>query len=239
MAEKALTLQILKQNQDGTLTALVKDDGPGSGPPMPQGIRARINGINVWFESQADLLKADEMLRGMTGMEGGEEAPELGRGRPSRGGGMGGGSGGAGLLRTGGDVAQTVGAFLAGRGLRNKRDDLLRAMNDVDNARSQLDALTNKYGDLVPVLGQIFDRYRDENSTAISILDDEILALDIQAGAGLADTISDFWDTGNGNFGAGSGSGTGAALAAGGLGLGLGLLLSNRGRSSGPYRPRR
>ena len=54
---------------------------------------------------------------------------------------MGGGSGGAGLLRTGGDVAQTVGAFLAGRGLRNKRDDLLRAMNDVDNARSQLDAL--------------------------------------------------------------------------------------------------
>lgn len=110
-------------------------------------------------------------------------------------------------------------------------------MHDVDSARSQLDALANKYSDLVPVLGVIFDRYRDENNTAISILDDEILALDIQAGAGLAETVSDFWETGNGNFN--MGSGTGAALAVGGLGLGLGMLLSNRGRSSGMRGPRR
>lgn len=89
MAEKALTLQILKQNQDGTVTALVKDDGAGTSPPASQGIRARINGINVWFESQADLLKADQMLKGIGEMDGGDDVPELGRGRSSRGRGRG------------------------------------------------------------------------------------------------------------------------------------------------------
>lgn len=230
--EKPVKLKILTKNDDGTVTALV-DDGTngGTGGSMPGKYRARISGINVYFDTEADLLKADQMLRDMNmnpGMD--EEVPEIGRGRMM--GRQSSGNGGGyrpGFLRTGADVATTMGAFLAGRGLRNKRDDLDRNMADFDDARAKLDALTNKYSDLVPILGTIFDRQRDEQVTSISILDDEILALDVAAGAGLADTVDDFWgaDSGGGSMRSG-GSNFGPALAVGGLGLGLGLYLSNR-----------
>lgn len=225
--EKPVKLKIVNKNADGSLSALV-DEGEmassnGGGSMMMPKYRAKINGINVYFDSEADLLKADQMVREMGGM-GDEDTPELGRGGARmmrRGGGVG---ARAGFLRTGADVAQTVGAFLAGRGLRNKRDDLDRTMADFDDARSQLDALQKQFPDLVPVLGRIFDRLREEQVTSISILDDEILALDVAAGAGLADTVDDFWggssDTRSENFG--------PAIAVGGLGLGLGLYLSNR-----------
>jgi len=224
--EKSVKLKVVGKNPDGSISALVDEGemGSSSSSSMMPKYRAKINGINVYFDSEADLLKADQMVREMGGM-GDEDTPELGRGSGrmmmNRGGGVG---ARAGFLRTGGDVAQTVGAFLAGRGLRNKRDDLDRSIAEFDDARTQLDALGGEYPKLVPVLGRILDRLRDEQVTAISILDDEILALDVAAGAGLANTVDDFWggssDTRSENFG--------PAIAVGGLGLGLGLYLSNR-----------
>ncbi len=224
--EKSVKLKVVGKNPDGTLSALVDEGemGSSSSSSMMPKYRAKINGINVYFDSEADLLKADQMVREMGGM-GDEDTPELGRGggrmMMNRGGGVG---ARAGFFRTGGDVAQTIGAFLAGRGLRNKREDLDRNITEFDDARTQLDALQNEYPKLVPVLGRILDRLREEQITAISILDDEILALDVAAGAGLANTVDDFWggssDTRSENFG--------PAIAVGGLGLGLGLYLSNR-----------
>ena len=154
MAEKALTLQILKQNQDVRSPRSSKDDGPGSGPPMPP--RDRASTASTLGLRARQTCSKPMMLRGMTGMEGGKRRPASARGRPSR--------GEAWMVEAVAPAFCALGMCSAdGRrllwraGLRNKRDDLLRAMNDVDNASqsARRTGPTSTRRSRVPVLGQI------------------------------------------------------------------------------------
>lgn len=131
-------------------------------------------------------------------------------------------------LRTGADAADSVGSILAVRNIQRKIDDGRDALAAMQTAAVQLETLTAKYPDLIPVLRQMFQAERDATEAHLGALDDEITALDINAGAGIARTLQNL-SGGGGIGGAGllGGSGAGTALAVGAAGLGVGLLLQN------------
>lgn len=246
---KDITIQVTGQNSDGTLN--VRQVGGDSGNPFMQqqssqsmvpynpnsgvaspttGFKARIGNSDVIFASEADFLKADRELRDMMP---GSNAPALG-GRPPI---LGGGGGMQTWLRTGADAANTVGAFLAARGIRRKIDDANLALDDQRSAMAELDALTagGKYPDLIPILRRLAQSERDATEAHLAAMDDEITALDIQTGAGVAGVVSNFVQGNDpvlGGGGGGGGGGLGTALAVGGAGLGLGLLLSNNNNNN-------
>jgi hypothetical protein len=146
-------------------------------------------------------------------------------------------------LRTGADAAGAIGSFLAARGIRRKIDDVNNALDDQRTAMNELDALvaSGKYADLIPILRRLAQAERDATESHLSAMDDEITALDIQTGAGVAGVVSNFVSgtgdsIGSGGFGGGGGMGT--ALAVGGVGLGLGLLASRDNNNSNGRRRR-
>ncbi len=191
-----------------------------------------INGRKVTFASEADAEVAGVAIGEMRG--GGSGARELGYGwNRGGGGGSGGGSSnnsGTRFLRGGADAAEAITGFFRGRNLRQKRDDLSRAITASNMARDKLAGLSGRYADLVPVLMDCMQAESEVNAAAIGILDDQILGVDVQAGTGVARVMADLWD-GMSRDGGGGGGGNGfSTLAVGGLGLGLGLLLSSRSR---------
>lgn len=218
------TFQIVSQNPDGTITVKPTSETsmvPAQGENLPSiggggGYRALVGGRVVTFASERDYQEASMAWR-----------EEMGR---RNNGGNSGSGGGAGFLRTGSDAAEAVSSFFAGRNLRQKRLDLQDSFAAEQAARDKLGQLSGKYGDIVAALLDWIAAEQQVTSTSIAILDDQIFAMDMQAGIGVVRTMSDLWDgyAPRGNFG-GGGSGIGGALAVGALGLGVGFLLSNSG----------
>lgn len=254
---KDITIAVTGQNPDGTIN--VRQVGGETGNPFMQqsqsmvpynpnggvvapaptgGYKARIGNTEVVFASEADFLKADRELRDM--MPSGGNSPMLGGLRT-----VGGGSGGMQTwLRTGADAAGAIGSFLAARGIQRKIDDVNNALDDQRAAMNELDAMVagGKYADLIPVLRRLAQAERDATESHLSAMNDEITALDIQTGAGVAGVVSNFVSGSDGGVGAGAfggGGGMGTALAVGAAGLGLGLLASRDNSSSSNGRRRR
>jgi len=254
---KDITIRVTGQNPDGTLNVQQLDGGnpfmsgqqqggamvpyTGGAPATQQqgGYRATINGVQVTFASEADYLKADRALRDMIESQ---NVPSLG-GMPSVGGGGGGGGGGSSgrWLRTGANAADAVAGFLNGRNIRRKLEDLDDALLDSRDGRAELDALERggKYPDLIPVLRRLFLAERDATEASVSVLEDQLTAVDIQTGSGVAKVAADFITDRPATTAAGGGDGLGTALAVGGAGLGLGLLLSSNRDERGGRRRRR
>ena len=250
---KDITIRVTGQNPDGTMTVQQVDGGnpfmtgqpqttalapytpPGqmTSPAQPGGYRATINGVQVTFASEADYLKADRALRDMIESQ---NIPSLG-GMPAVGGGGGGGGGGRSWLRTGANAADTVAGFLNGRNIRRKLEDLEDALADSRDARAELDTLTVKFPDLIPVLRRLFLAERDATEASVSVLEDQLTAVDIQTGSAVAKVAADFMGDRPASQ-AGGGDGIGTALAVGGAGLGLGLLMSNSRDDRGGRRRR-
>ena len=125
--------------------------------------------------------------------------------------------------------------------IRRKLDDLNDALADSSDARTELDNLerSGKYSDLIPTLRRLFLAERDATESSVSVLENQLTAVDIQTGSGVAKVASDLLGN-NVPSPLGETGGIGTAVAVGGAGLGLGLLLSgdrNSDRSSD--RPRR
>lgn len=249
---KDITIRVTGQNPDGTLNVQQLDGGnpfmsgqqntsmvpyTGGAPATQQqgGYRATINGIQVTFASEADYLKADRALRDMIESQ---NVPSVG-GVPALGGGGGGGGGGR-WLRTGANAADAVAGFLNGRNIRRKLEDLDDALLDSRDARTELDTLerSGKYTDLIPTLRRLFLAERDATETSVAVLEDQLTAVDIQTGSGVAKVAADFISDRPAAAVGGGGDGIGTAVAVGGAGLGLGLLLSNRDDRGGRRRRR-
>ena len=89
------------------------------------------------------------------------------------------------------------------------------------------------YPELVPALVQSFQAERDATLAMARLLEDQLLAVDIQTGAGVARVVSEVWD---GNNNAANSMFGNSSLMAGGVGLGLGLLLSRNDTKSRDFR---
>jgi len=233
---KDVTFEVVGQNDDGTYNVRAVGGagnpyaGGGSSPNLPAvtggGYVAMINGRKVAFASEADAEVAGVAISEMRG--GGSGVRELNTGWSRGGGGSGSGPR---FLRGGADAAEAITGFFRGRNLRQKRDELLRAITASNVARDKIAGLSTRYPDIIQALLDSLQAERDVNAAAVGILDDQILGVDIQAGTGVARVMADMWD-GMARDGMG-GSGDGfSALAVGGIGLGIGLLLSGRSRRS-------
>ena len=238
---KDVTFEVVNMNEDGTYTVRPVGGAPnpyaggGSSPNLPVvsggSYVATINGRRVAFASEADAEVAGVAITELRG--GSAPMRELNAGW-NRGGGYGGSNGGgsgsgARFLRGGADAAEAITGFFRGRNLRQKRDDLCRAISASNLARDKIAGLSSRYSDLAPALIDYMQAERDVNAAAIGIVDDEILGVDIQAGTGVARVMADLWDGMARDGGGGSSEGF-TALAVGGIGLGLGVLLSSRSR---------
>ena len=236
---KDVTIRVTGTNPDGTINVQMPDGGnpfmggtqqtamvpysPQAMQPAPAqsgGFRARIGSTEVTFASEADFLKADKAFR---------EQVEV-QTVPTMGGSVAGRST-ASWVRTGANAAEAVAAFLQGRNVRRKLDDLQDALDDQKAAADELDVLANntKYVELIPALTTALKAERYATETSISLLEDQLTAVDIQAGAGVAKVVGELWDGSGGSALSRSGgeSGMGTLLGVGAAGLGLGLLFTN------------
>jgi hypothetical protein len=233
---KDITVRLNGQNPDGTMNISVPD---GTSNPFMQssqtamvpynpssqaqtvGYRARMGSVEVMFASEADFLKADKAFREQVQVA---NVPVVG----------GGGTGGGGnsMLRTGASIGEAAAAFYNGRAIRKRMDELLEALDAQRRTQDALGQYTTKYPELVPALVQSFQAERDATLAMARLLEDQLLAVDIQTGAGVARVVSEVWDgssPSNSMFG-------GSSLMAGGVGLGLGLLLSRNDNKSRDFR---
>ena len=227
---KDITVRLNGQNPDGSMNISVPD---GTSNPFMQssqtamvqaqtvGYRARMGSVEVMFASEADFLKADKAFREQVQVA---NVPVVG----------GGGTGGGGnsMLRTGASIGEAAAAFYNGRAIRKRMDELLEALDAQRRTQDALGQYTTKYPELVPALVQSFQAERDATLAMARLLEDQLLAVDIQTGAGVARVVSEVWDgssPSNSMFG-------GSSLMAGGVGLGLGLLLSRNDNKSRDFR---
>ena len=233
---KDVTVRVTGTNADGSINVQVPEGANPFLTPIQQGgmvpynpnaamsnpstgYRARINGQDINFASEADFLKAERLWQEMSAAQ--ASVPSFGNG-----GGGGNGRGTGAWLRTGADAAAAVGAFLNGRAIRNKLNDLQDSLDDRRAAMAELDVLANntKFVELIPVLKKLFLAERDSTETSVALLEDQLTAVDIQTGAGVAKVVGDMYE---GGMTRSYGSGSESLMAVGAGGLGLGLLLSN------------
>ncbi len=225
---KDITVRVTGQNPDGTMNISVPDgtsnpfmpSGGQSGAMVPYnpsgattGYKARIGTTEVMFQSEADFLKADKAFREQVASS---TVPTLGGG---------GAAGGGNWLRTGASVGEAAAAYFNGRAIRKRMVEVDDALDSQREAQNQLLQLQTKYPELVPVLRLAFQAERDATIATQQLLEDQLLAVDIQTGAGVARVVSDLWDGSAASAGLMSNGSTSPVLA-GGIGLGLGLLLS-------------
>ena len=177
------------------------------------------------FASEADFLKADKAWREQLQVN---NVPSLGGSQ---------GSGGS-WLRTGASVAEAAGAYMNGRAIRKRITDVDDALEDSRAAQATIANLQTKYPDLGPALADAFRAERDATIAMVRLLEDQLLAVDIQTGAGVARAVSEMWDGSSTSSVMGMGMGN-SGLLAGGVGLGLGLLLSRDDNSNNRSRNRR
>lgn len=191
---------------------------------------ADVFGEKIRFATEADYLKAKMAMQRRLG--GGARSGSS----SSDDGGILGGN----FLETAGVGLQTVGAFLAGRNLSDKVDQLDDALDDQAAARAELEGLRQNpsVGILITPLLRFLDAERSATETAQAALEDQVLAQDLQAGGGVANLVSKFSKGGSyGGEGGGMSTGTVAAVAAGGLGLAA--IMSNRRNNNSNGRGRR
>ena len=234
---KDVTFEVVSQNDDGTYTVRQTSGGGsspyaggGSSPNLPAvvggGYTAMVNGRKVTFASEADAEVAGVAINELRGGGGVRELVNARSGARQDPG----SSGGAQFLRGGANAADAITAFFRGRNLRQKRDDLNDALAARAKALDTVRGLQQKYPELISAFTAYAAAESDVNATAIGILDDQILGVDVQAGTGVARVMADLWDgMGRGGMGGGEGFST---LAAGGLGIGVGMLLASRSPSS-------
>jgi hypothetical protein len=232
---KDITIRVTGQNADGSLnvqqldganpfmsqpsTAMVPYNSSAAMQPVaPSSYRAKFLNIDVNFASEADYLRADRALREMLESQ---NAMGLGNLTITRGTGT-----ASSWLRTGASAAEAVAGFLSGRNIRRKMDDLDEALAEARAARQELESFANDpvLGKMVPALRRISMAERDVNEIGLSVLEDQLTAVDIQTGSGVAKVAADLLKDGPS---LGESSGLGTAVAVGGAGLGLGLLLSS------------
>ena len=230
---KDVTIRVTGTNPDGTINVQMPDGGNpfmGGGaqtgaivpynpsanqPAQTGGYRAKIGNTEVMFASEADFLKADKAFREQVEVQ---NVPSLG--------GLGSSGGAKSWLRTGANAAEAVAGFLQGRNIRRKLEDLQDYLDDAKAAANELDQLANntKYAELIPVLQKALRAERNATESAIALLEDQLTAVDIQTGAGVAKVVGELWD---GSGGRGGSDSAGTLLGVGAAGLGLGLLFSN------------
>ena len=229
---KDVTIRVTGTNPDGTInvqmpdganpfmgggaqTALVPFNPSANQPVQVGGYRAKIGNTEIMFASEADFLKADKAFREQVEVQ---NVPSVG--------GLGGGGGTKGWLRTGANAAEAVAGFLQGRNIRRKLEDLQDYLDDAKAAANELDQLANntKYAELIPVLQKALRAERNATESSIALLEDQLTAVDIQTGAGVAKVVGELWDGSGGRSGSDS---AGTLLGVGAAGLGLGLLFSN------------
>lgn len=191
--------------------------------------------IRVASESDGQLLKAwwqQQQQQQTTSIQLGSQTSSSASSGPT---------GTSGWLRTGANAADAVAGFLNGRNVRRKLEDLEDALADSREARAELDTIERggKYADLIPTLRRLFLAERDATEASVSVLEDQLTAVDIQTGSGVAKVAADLMGNAGPLLGGESG-GVGTAVAVGAAGLGVGLLLSNdrnserRSRRRGP-----
>lgn len=236
---KDITVRVTGQNPDGTMTiqqvggdgnpfAMTAPNQPSTAmtmaAPQQAGFPVRINGTVINFHSEADALKAQNLLRDFQQ----QQIPEIGNV-----GGRNAGSGGTGTwLRSASDAANAIGSYLSARGIRTKIDDARDAVQDESRGIAELETLMagGKYADLIPSLLRVMRAERDATESHIDALGDQVTALDIATGAGVVKVATEMMNgttTGLGN--------NGLALAGGAIGLGL---LLNNNDDSGRRRRR-
>lgn len=244
---KDVTISVGGRNPDGTYSATIGGIDPtnpllqaGSAPnaqttammpwpaqpqpmPMPMPYRVQLGNQTISFASEADWLRMEQLIqqyrrpptpfvnaRFEDMLPGSEESSNK-------------------FLRTGAHVAEAVGGFLRDRNVRRKLDDLNDALDRADatdDELSRFETANPSISPLLQILRRRFDAERDATEASLTALEDELLAVDIGTGAGVAKVVSDFMsDAPRRRMGSGE-SGIGTALAVGGAGLGLGLLLS-------------
>ena len=231
---KDITVRVNGQNPDGSVNISMPDGAsnpfmqaggassamvPYTPSPLAQnvGYRARIGNVEVMFASEADFLKADKAWREQLQVN---NVPSLGGSQ---------GSGGTNWLRTGASVAEAAGAYMNGRAIRKRITDVDDALEDSRIAQTAIANLQTKYPDLGPALADAFRAERDATIAMVRLLEDQLLAVDIQTGAGVARAVSEMWDGSSTSSVMGMGN---SGLLAGGVGLGLGLLLSRDDNNS-------
>ena len=198
----------------GAQTGAIVPYNPSANQPAQTGGYPRQDRQHrIMFASEADFLKADKAFREQVDVQ---NVPSLG--------GLGGGGGTKSWLRTGANAAEAVAGFLQGRNIRRKLEDLRDYLDDAKAAATELEQLANntKYAELIPVLQKALRAERNATESSIALLEDQLTAVDIQTGAGVAKVVGELWD-GSGR----SGSDTWDALGVGAAGLGLGLLFNN------------
>ena len=240
---KDVTFSVGGRNPDGTFSATIAGLDPGNPllqtggaqapqqtaivpwqppmPPMPTPAptyRVQLGSQVITFASEADWLRMEQIIKQYQQ----QNAPQVvanvaGVSLP------GGETDSKTFLRTGAHAAEAIGGFLRDRGIRRKLDDLDVALRDSRDARRELDDIERTQptlAPLIPTLRRLFLAERDATEAALSALEDELVGVDIQTGAGVAKVAADLMS----NRPIDSGATT--MLAAGGAGLGLGLLLS-------------
>ena len=182
---------------------------PGGGAMVAQtGYKASFLGQDIVFADEAQYLKVQMAYEKKTGKGGSASSDSSAEGI------------GGGVLGMMGQAMPTVAAFLNGRNLQTKIDDLEDALATQTAARSELAALPPgaTVGDLVPKLLKYLDAEREATELAQAALEDQVLAEDIRVGGGVAQLIQSFTKGNGGGLGGGS-FGTAAAVGIGGLGL--------------------
>ncbi len=140
------------------------------------------------------------------------------------------------MLDIGADALQAVGGFLAGSKYNRLLQDLQQARADLLDARDQLQARSTADPQTVaPILAALDSMVRYQDA-AISVLNAQITAVDMQAGGATAKVVSKFMEGGLGGMGGGGGMSTALAVGAGGIGLGLMLASNNHGSTLPPRR---
>jgi len=198
----------------GPSSAMVPYNQQQLAEAAPALYKAQFLGQEIGFASEADYLKAKMALEKKMSSAGVRVTDDsLGSGD---------------FLGTAGKGIATVGAFLAGRNLKNKVDDLDDALDEQEDARAELQALLSNttLAPLITPLLRWLAAERTATEAAQAALEDQILAQDLQAGGGVAELVSKF----SKGEGFGSNFGSTAALAVGGVGLGLAFSNRNNDR---------
>jgi hypothetical protein len=196
---KDITVRVTGQNPDGTMNISVPDGATNpfmqssqtamvpynpSSQAQTVGYRARMGSVEVMFASEADFLKADKAFREQVQVANVPVvvaaaaravaataccAPGQALARRRR-------------LSTTGEPSASAWTSCWKRSMRS------------GGPRTHSDSTQQSTPELVPALVQSFQAERDATLAMARLLEDQLLAVDIQTGAGVARVVSEVWD---------------------------------------------
>ena len=204
-------------SQSTALTLGNQTQAVGRVVDLPNGTQIRVTSdadfqlLQAWWQQLQQQRSSNLTLGGMVGN--------------SSMGSTGGTGGTTRALEMAADGAQALSGFLAGR-------DLSAKIRDYDDAQEEIDRLRDELSRTATITGAQLARFiqlqQELTDTQVAVLETQISAVDIQAGAGLARIVGKFMD-GSGS-GMGGGGGAGTAIALGAAGVGGALILSRDSR---------